>query len=99
MGMKLPSAEEMARLDRRCIEELKLPGLILMENAGLGVVQNLDKHYPGLSGLRVGILAGRGNNGGDGLVVARHLHQRGVSCRVFLLARPEDVQGDAKTNL
>ena len=85
--MKLPTAEEMAQLDRRCIEGLKLPGLILMENAGLGVVQNLAKHYPHLSDMRVGILAGRGNNGGDGLVVARHLQQRGVKCQVFLLAR------------
>lgn len=97
--MKLPTAEEMARLDKRCIEELKLLGLILMENAGLGVVQNLYKHYPRLSDMRVGVLAGRGNNGGDGLVVARHLHQRGVNCQVFLLARPEELRGDAKTNL
>ncbi len=97
--MKLPTAEEMAQLDRRCIEGLKLPGLMLMENAGLGVVQNLAKHYPHLSDMRVGILAGRGNNGGDGLVVARHLQQRGVKCQVFLLARSEDLHGDAKTNL
>ena len=97
--MKLVTAPEMAALDKRTIEELKVPAIILMENAGLGVVHKLYKHFPKVGRMSVGVLVGRGNNGGDGLVVARHLHQRGVEVRAYLLARKEELRGEAKANL
>ena len=97
--MKLVTAAQMAELDKRAIEECKIPGLVLMERAGLGVVHNLFSYFPRLNKMKVGVLAGRGNNGGDALVVGRHLDRKGIDCRVFLLAKPENLQGDAKANL
>lgn len=97
--MKIVSAREMQLLDRQTIEEYEISGLILMENAGLGVVRELIRRYGPPEGRRITVIAGRGNNGGDGLVIARHLHQRGARVGVLLLGRKEQVKGDAKTNL
>jgi NAD(P)H-hydrate epimerase len=82
-------------LDRRAIEELGIPGLVLMENAGRGCVDVLERlgiHGP------VVILCGKGNNAGDGFVIARHLAIRGHECRVMLLCDPNELRGDAATN-
>jgi NAD(P)H-hydrate epimerase len=82
-------------LDRRAIEELGIPGLVLMENAGRGCVDVLERigiHGP------VVILCGKGNNAGDGFVIARHLAIRGHDCRVMLLCDPNELRGDAATN-
>jgi len=70
-----------------------------MENAGSGVVREMERHFAGLQGSRVLVVCGKGNNGGDGLVVARHLHLGGVSTQVVLMARPKSLKGDAGTNL
>jgi hydroxyethylthiazole kinase-like uncharacterized protein yjeF len=96
--MKLVTAGEMRELDRRTIEEVGVPSLVLMENAGRGTYQVLRREFPELAG-PVTVLAGRGNNGGDGLVVARYLAQDGHPVRVFLLARRDEVKGDAAVNL
>lgn len=95
----LLTAEEMRELDRRTIEEMGVPGIVLMENAGRAVAEVVMEHLEGVESPVVCILAGRGNNGGDGLVVARHLHQKGVEVEVFLFGQREQVQGDARTNL
>jgi ADP-dependent NAD(P)H-hydrate dehydratase / NAD(P)H-hydrate epimerase len=97
--MKLATAEIMRKLDRRAAEELGLPGRVLMENAARGTVAAMFRHFPDLTVKRVAILAGRGNNGGDGFAVARYLLNRGVSCPVFLFAAREEVKGDAAANL
>lgn len=98
--MKVVTAEEMASLDRLASSEYGVPSLLLMENAGLRVVEVIRQHFGGrLAGRRVIIFAGRGNNGGDGLVVGRHLLNQGAEVKVFLLARPEEVRGDAAINL
>lgn len=89
------SRAEVRDVDRRAIEEFGLPGGVLMENAGRGCVDWLVEL--GASG-RVVICAGKGNNGGDGFVIARHLENRGIDVRVLLFANPETLQGDAKIN-
>ncbi len=97
--MKVVTAEIMRTLDRKAIEEFGIPGLVLMENAARGTVGAMFRHFPNLSGMQVGILAGRGNNGGDGFAVARYLLNRGISCHVYLLAAREELRGDAAANL
>lgn len=89
------SREEVRDVDRRAIEEFGLPGIALMENAGRGCADWLEEL--GISG-RVVICAGKGNNGGDGFVIARHLENRGHDVRVFLFSDPDALHGDAKIN-
>jgi NAD(P)H-hydrate epimerase len=89
------SRSEVREFDRRAIEEFGIPGAILMENAGRGAAETLLAL--GVRG-RVVICCGKGNNGGDGFVVARHLALHGVPVRVLLLARPEELQGEARLN-
>lgn len=97
--MYLLTAEEMRRLDHIAINELGIPGIILMENAGLQVVQEIFDLLGNPKGKTVAIFAGKGNNGGDGFVVARHLINAGAEVKVFLFAEPEEVSGDARVNL
>ncbi len=116
--------EEMRELDRKAIEEYKIPGIVLMENAGRNVAEEVLKmvnngdanmrqeetpaatHAPPANEtdsrhVKVAILCGKGNNGGDGFVVARHLHNRGIPVDVFLIAKIQDAarDGDAGINL
>uniref|UniRef100_A0A7V6A383 Bifunctional NAD(P)H-hydrate repair enzyme n=1 Tax=Desulfobacca acetoxidans TaxID=60893 RepID=A0A7V6A383_9BACT len=96
--MKLVSAGHMRELDRRTIEDLGVASLVLMENAGRSTYQILRREFPGLTGPVV-VLAGRGNNGGDGFVVARYLANDGIPVTVYLVAARDQVQGDALANL
>jgi NAD(P)H-hydrate epimerase len=84
--------------DRRAIAS-GIPSLTLMENAGRQVVAAMRAAFPELPSLRVGVVAGRGNNGGDGFVVARLLRERDVHVRVVLFGRSADVREDAAANL
>ena len=97
--IKVVTAKEMQELDRRATAEYGIPSLLLMENAGVETVREMLNAFPALLRSRVVILCGRGNNGGDGCVVARHLLNRGVMVETFLLARRSDVKGDARVNL
>ena len=97
--MKVATAELMRKLDQRAISEFGIPGMVLMENAARGIIDTLFRSFPDLLTSRIGVLAGRGNNGGDGLAVARYLANRGISCRVFLFAAQEEIKGDAGANL
>ena len=98
---KTLTREEMRELDRKAIEEYKIPGIILMENAGRNVAEEILKMLDDPQQAKVAILCGKGNNGGDGFVVARHLHNHSISVDVFLIARVSDIlkDGDAGTNL
>lgn len=90
----------MRDLDRQAIEEHGVPGLTLMENAGAGAAREILRWFPGLrEGGRVLVLAGRGNNGGDGFVVARHFREQGIGVEVILFGKRGEVKGDARTNL
>ncbi len=96
--MKLVTAAEMRELDRRTIEEMGVPSLVLMENAGRTTYEILRREFPELEG-PVAVVAGRGNNGGDGFVVARYLANAGFFVMVFLLDAKAQVKGDARVNL
>jgi len=97
--MYLVTADEMREMDRQTIESFGLPGRILMENAGRGATRILTDAFGELAGRRIGVVAGRGNNGGDGFVIARYLKQKGVPVTVYLLSQRSKVQGDAAANL
>lgn len=97
--MKLLTAAEMRELDRRTIEEIGLPGVVLMENAGRGAAELLLRRFADLAPGPVLVLAGKGNNGGDGYVIARSLRQRGWNVRTVVLAEEVAVQGDAALQL
>jgi hydroxyethylthiazole kinase-like uncharacterized protein yjeF len=97
--MKILTSAEMKDIDRKAIEELGIPGVVLMENAGLRIVRALKARFPDVSGETVVVVAGKGNNGGDGFVVARHLFNSGARPEVILLASKDEVRGDAAINL
>ncbi len=97
--MRILTAEQMREADRRTIEGVGIPSLVLMENAGRQVVAVMQTTFDDLDDRRVAIVAGRGNNGGDGFVVARTLRQRGVDVVVFVVGALTDVRGDARVNL
>ena len=94
----LVTAREMAGLDRRTIEEIGIPGIVLMENAARGAAAFYQEVVPDLLKRRVTVVAGAGNNAGDGFVLARILHGRGAAVRVVCLRPPERLQGDALSN-
>ncbi len=97
--MKLLTAEEMRRIDRFAIEELKIPGIILMENAGLRTLIGIQKVVQDILHKRVLIVAGKGNNAGDGFVIARHIFNQGGRVKIALCSKFSDVRGDAEINL
>lgn len=94
--MKIVTAAQMQALDRRAIEEAKVPSLTLMTNAGTGVVQAIEQTFGPQVDRVVTIVCGKGNNGGDGLVVARLLRAKRARVQVVLMASPTDLSGDAK---
>ncbi len=97
--MKVLTSREMKEIDRITIEEIGIPGPVLMENAGLRIVEAMMERFTDLRGEKIVIVAGKGNNGGDGLVVARHLFNHGARPEVLLLAAKKEVKGDAAVNL
>jgi hydroxyethylthiazole kinase-like uncharacterized protein yjeF len=97
--MRVLNSSQMREADRRTIEEIGIPSLVLMENAGRQVVAAVEAIHTDLAERQVAVLCGRGNNGGDGFVVARTLLQRGVDTSVFLIGQVSEVRGDARVNL
>ena len=97
--MRILNAAQMREADRRTIEEIGIPSLVLMENAGRQVVAAIEAVHSDLVERKVAVLCGRGNNGGDGFVVARTFVQRGIDVSVFVIGRVADVRGDARINL
>ncbi len=98
--MRVLTAAQMREADRRTIEDIGIPSLVLMENAGRQVVAAMEAVHGDLQEHSVAVLCGRGNNGGDGFVVARTLIQRGVDVSVFVVgSRVAEVRGDARVNL
>jgi len=91
--MKIVSAEEMRAIDRATSERFGVPSLTLMENAGMAVADYVLSQHAAAE--RIVVVCGKGNNGGDGFVAARRLHERGKKVQVILLADPGDLRGDA----
>ena len=96
--MKILKAAQMGEVDRLTTELYRIPSIFLMENAGRRCAEELSKAVPDLAKKRIAILCGRGNNGGDGFVVARYLALGGARPDIFLFASPESLTGDARTN-
>src|SRR5262245_30884918 len=89
------SRDQVRDVDRRAIAEYGLPGIVLMENAGRGAAELLSR----LGGMgRVVVCAGKGNNGGDGFVIARHLDLHGITVTVLLFCQSSELTGDAAIN-
>lgn len=97
--LKLTTAAQMREMDRRTIEDYGVPSLVLMENSALRVVDVIADRFGPLRGKRVGVVCGKGNNGGDGLAIARHLATRfGAEVEVWLAADTQALTGDAAAN-
>jgi ADP-dependent NAD(P)H-hydrate dehydratase / NAD(P)H-hydrate epimerase len=97
--MKVVTGQVMQQMDQRAIGEFGIPGLTLMENAGRGCVDAISEMFGAGEGRTALIVAGKGNNGGDGYVISRLLAKRGWHAPVLLLATPEAITGDAAANL
>jgi len=97
--LKLTSAAQMREMDRRTIEEFGVPSLVLMENAALRVVDVIAQRFGPLRGKRIAVVCGKGNNGGDGLAIARHLATRfGAEVSIGMVGNPSELTGDAAAN-
>ncbi|MCP4264631.1 MAG: NAD(P)H-hydrate epimerase [Candidatus Brocadiaceae bacterium] len=98
---KALSRDETREIDRKAIEEYEIPGIILMENAGRNVVEEILKMLPGTNKAKVAIFCGKGNNGGDGFVIARHLYNKDIDISVYLTTKISNALtgSDASTNL
>lgn len=96
--IKIVSTAQMREIDRAAIERYGVPELVLMENAGIQALLYIER-LPGPEHRRVGIFCGKGNNGGDGFVLARQLHVRGHDPAVYLLAPRGELKGSAKINM
>jgi hydroxyethylthiazole kinase-like uncharacterized protein yjeF len=97
--MKLVSSSQMRNIDKKTIEGIGIPGLELMEKAGMGTALVAKEMLGEPEGKEVLIFCGRGNNGGDGFVVGRYLSEWGAQVKFYLTARKGEVKGDAKVNL
>jgi ADP-dependent NAD(P)H-hydrate dehydratase / NAD(P)H-hydrate epimerase len=97
--MFIVTAKQMQEMDRYTIEEFGIPGRVLMENAGRGAVDFFIEHCRPTPETRVAVVAGRGNNGGDGWVMARYLMEKQIPVTVFLLSGRDRVTGDARANM
>jgi hydroxyethylthiazole kinase-like uncharacterized protein yjeF len=99
--MKVATARQMAELDRVTIQTYGVPSLVLMENAGRScserILRVLEEKVGAPQEASLAVVCGKGNNGGDGMVIARHLHNRGVYVEVFLLGEVDDLSADART--
>ena len=96
--MRVLTSEQMREADRRTIEDLGIPAAVLMENAGRQVVAAMENAFE-IDECEIAVLCGRGNNGGDGFVVARTLYQRGIDVSVYLLGQASQVRAEARRNL
>ena len=95
--MKVVTAAEMRQIDQDTIEGIGIPGIVLMETAGSAIVRAIEQHYPTCQ--RIGIFAGKGNNGGDGIVIARQLAHLGRDVHLFLVSPSDSFTGEAPINL
>lgn len=92
------TSSEMRACDRYAINTLKIPAVVLMENAGRGTAEIIEKSFGPVAGKTIHIFCGKGNNGGDGFVIARHLYNQGANISVVLLGKQTDLKGEAKVN-
>jgi NAD(P)H-hydrate epimerase len=96
--MKVVTGQIMRAIDKAAIENYNIPGIILMENAALSVVDVIAEYSKTIKHAKVTIVAGKGNNGGDGFCIARHLYKRGMEVNIIFVGDITNVIGDALTN-
>jgi NAD(P)H-hydrate epimerase len=97
--IKIVSNDQMRKMDAQTIDKLGVPGIILMENAGRQTYEYILEFIAELNlAGRIDIYCGKGNNGGDGYVIARHFHNNGYLVKLFSIGDPDKLAGDAKTN-
>ncbi len=94
--MKILNSEQMRNVDKRTTERFGIPSIVLMENAAIAVIDAIEAHYPNVD--RAAVFCGTGQNGGDGLAIARHLENRGVVPVIFVVGDRTKFSGDAQTN-
>lgn len=92
------SRQAVRDFDRRAIEQMQIPGVVLMENAGRNCAELILEQLGGIRDPRVCIFCGAGNNGGDGFVIARHLFNQGVRVHIVICTTTAKIKGDAKAN-
>ena len=97
--MRVLNTVQMREADRRTTDDVGLPSIVLMENAGRQVLTAIEASFEEAAALTYAVLCGKGQNGGDGFVVARTMLERGIDVTVYLVGRGADVRGDARTNL
>ncbi len=96
--MKVVSVRQMQELDKKTIQQIGVPGIVLMENAGRAMVREMKARISWLKQSRVLVCCGKGNNGGDGFVIARHLYNQGIPVSAILLTKKNSLSGDARIN-
>lgn len=96
--LPLLTSEQMRALDAHAIDDIGIPGVVLMENAARAVLETIEDRYGDAENLNVAVVCGPGNNGGDGFAIARHLHLRGADVDVFFLGEDKQLKGDALSN-
>ena len=97
--MEVLTSQQMRRIDRRAARKFGVPEIVLMENAGLRVLETLQRIDGDLKSRAILVLCGRGNNGGDAFVLTRHLHNQGIPFTAILFGHRRDVHGSAAINL
>jgi NAD(P)H-hydrate epimerase len=97
--MKVVTKKQMQEIDKKATIEFNIPSIVLMENAGLISSLILEDELSDLNNTKISIFAGGGNNGGDGLVIARHLFNQAIEVKVYLLKEQDKIKGDALINL
>src|SRR5512135_2495684 len=96
--LPLLTSKQMRALDAHAIDQIGIPGIVLMENAARAVLETLEERYGDAESLNVAVVCGPGNNGGDGFAIARQLHLRGADVDVYFLGEDKQIKGDALTN-
>lgn len=97
--MKVANCSQMRNIDQTAIHDMGIPGIVLMENAALKVVEQIKAILGEVSYKSILVFCGKGNNGGDGFAIARHLYNMGANVLVVLIADRNEIKGDALTNL
>ena len=96
--LSLVDSRQMMDLDEKAVHRFGMPSILLMENAGRSVVEEIERRFGSIRGARILVAAGKGKNGGDGFVAARHAVQHGADVTVLLLAGEADLRDDVRTN-
>jgi ADP-dependent NAD(P)H-hydrate dehydratase / NAD(P)H-hydrate epimerase len=96
--LSLVDSRQMMDLDEKAVRQFGMPSILLMENAGRSVIEEIERRFGSIDGAAILVVSGKGKNGGDGFVAARHAVQRGADVTVLFLGNQTELQGDVKSN-